>query len=92
MAQKITMERKDGLVQVVIEGGPEISEKEKERIQKEWEKPENQAKLEQLIEIYGEFKKVVDEKSGLAYKVPVKDIITKGLKWEELDKYPIWED
>ena len=60
--------------------------------EEEWQKPENQQKLKALIKEFGEFKKVIDMVSGFAYKVPLTDIITKGLKQQELNKYPIWED
>jgi CRISPR/Cas system-associated protein Cas10 (large subunit of type III CRISPR-Cas system) len=40
---------------------------------------------------YGISKKVVDQTTGISYKVPTKDIIEKGLKWEDLTKYPLWE-
>jgi hypothetical protein len=92
MEQKITLESKDGLVKVVIEGGPKISKEEKERMQREWEKPENQAELERLLKIYGEYKRVVDQKTGITFKVPTRDIITKGISYEDLPKYPRLED
>ena len=41
---------------------------------------------------YGISKKVVDQTTGIAYKVPTKDIIEKGLKWKDLVKYPHWEE
>jgi hypothetical protein len=41
---------------------------------------------------FGVNKKVVDEDTGIAYRVPVRDIIEKGLKWEDLNRYPIWDD
>ena len=63
-----------------------------EEIEKDWQKPENQKKLKEMIKEFGEYKKVIDAKSGVAYKVPTKDIITKGLKQQDLDKYPIWVD
>ncbi len=61
-----------------------------EEIGEYWENhPEH---LNRLITELGEYKKVVDAASGVAYKVPTKDIITKGLKQQELDKYPVWEE
>lgn len=63
-----------------------------EEIEEDWKKPENQKKLKKLIAEFGEYKKIVDSVSGVTYKVPTKDIITKGLKQQGLDKYPIWED
>ncbi len=45
-----------------------------------------------MIERYGEFKKVVRATTGVVYKIPVKDIIEKGIKEQDLDKYPLWEN
>lgn len=42
-------------------------------------------------EQYGITKKVIDQTTGISYKVPTRDIIEKGLKWEDLPKYPRWE-
>lgn len=44
------------------------------------------------IRKFGDAKKVVDITTGTAYKVPTKDIIEKGLAWEDLTKYSVWED
>ena len=41
---------------------------------------------------YGISKKVVDQTTGISYKVPTKDIVEKGLKWKDLAKYPRWEE
>lgn len=62
------------------------------QIEKDWQKPEHQEKLKKMIKEFGEYKKVIDGDSGVSYKVPTKDIITKGLNYQDLDKYPIWED
>jgi hypothetical protein len=48
--------------------------------------------IRRVITQFGEFKKVVRQSTGIAYKVPTRDIVDKGLKEEELDQYPIWED
>lgn len=45
-----------------------------------------------LLAEFGEFKKVVRASTGIAYRVPTRDIIEKGLRGEDLDRYPIWED
>ena len=50
------------------------------------------ALVEKMIAEFGEFKKVIRVSTGVAYKVPVKDIIELGIKEQELDKYPIWEE
>jgi hypothetical protein len=41
---------------------------------------------------YGEFKKVVRASTGEAFKVPIADIIECGVKEQDLDRYPKWED
>jgi hypothetical protein len=41
---------------------------------------------------YGEFKKIIRISTGEAFKVPVVDIIEKGVKEQELDQYPKWVD
>ncbi len=40
----------------------------------------------------GEFKKVVRLSTGVAYKVPTRDIIEKEIRVENLGQYPIWEE
>jgi len=44
-----------------------------------------------LIMQFGEFKRVVRQSTGVAYKVPTRDIIENGLKEADLDRYPLWE-
>ncbi len=48
--------------------------------------------IRRLIAEFGEFKKVVRAATGVAYKVPTRDIIEKGIQEQELDQYPKWED
>ncbi len=45
-----------------------------------------------LIDRFGEFKKVVRQSTGVAYKVPTRDIIERGVSEPELDRYPRWEE
>lgn len=45
-----------------------------------------------LEEKFGKVKKVTDSESRISYKVPTKDIIEKGLKWEDIKKYPLWNE
>lgn len=40
---------------------------------------------------FGKFKKVVRLSTGVAYKIPARDIIEKGIKEQDLDKYPLWD-
>ena len=46
--------------------------------------------VEKIVREFGEYKKVVDVETGKIYKVPTRDIIEKGLKHEDLIKYPLW--
>jgi len=50
----------------------------------------HQELVRRLIAKLGEFKKVVRMTTGVAYKVPTRDIIEPGVKEEELDRYPLW--
>jgi len=70
----------------------ENSAAEAERLTSEWAKPENKAKLRELIQLFGPYKKVVDVETGIAHRVPTEDIITKGLRYAELKKYPVWRE
>jgi len=45
-----------------------------------------------LIARFGEFKKVVRASTGVAYKVPTRDILEKGIGKRDLDQYPRWEE
>jgi len=48
--------------------------------------------VKRLIFEFGEFKKVVRMSTGVAYKVPTRDIIERGLREQDLDRYPLWEE
>ena len=48
--------------------------------------------IQKLITRFGEFKKVVRMRTGAAYKVPTRDILEKGIREQDLDQYPLWED
>jgi hypothetical protein len=48
--------------------------------------------IQELIARFGEFKKVVRMHTGVAYKVPTRAILEKGIKEQDLDRYPLWED
>jgi hypothetical protein len=39
-------------------------------------------------EEFGIAKKVIDDTTGIMYKVPTRDIIEKGITWRDLTKYP----
>lgn len=44
-----------------------------------------------IISEHGEFRKVTDHK-GVSYKVPVIVIIREGIKEEDLNQFPLWDD
>lgn len=46
--------------------------------------------VDELMKEYGEFKKVIDQETNIAHRVPTKDIIEKGLNQQDLYKYPKW--
>lgn len=48
--------------------------------------------IQKLIARFGEFKKVIRMRTGVAYKVPTRDILEKGIKEQDLDQYPLWEE
>lgn len=48
--------------------------------------------INHLIARFGEFKKVVRMSTGVAYKVPTRDILEEGIQEQYLDQYPLWED
>jgi len=48
--------------------------------------------IRHLIDELGKFKKIVRAATGVAYKVPTRDIIEKGVQEQDLDQYPKWED
>jgi len=45
-----------------------------------------------LIFKHGECKKITRATTGESFKVPLRDILENGVREEELDKYPRWED
>ena len=44
-----------------------------------------------IIKDYGEFKKVTDHK-GVSYKVPTIVIMREGIKEDDLNQFPLWDD
>ncbi len=48
--------------------------------------------VRRLIARFGEFKKVVRASTGIAYRVPTRDIIEKRIREQDLDQYPVWEE
>jgi len=46
--------------------------------------------VEALVEEFGEFKKIVDAETGVAYKVPTREVLDRGLWLDGLKKYPKW--
>lgn len=45
-----------------------------------------------LVAQFGEFKKVVRARTNVAYKVPTREIFEKGIREQDLDRYPLWEE
>ena len=43
-----------------------------------------------IEKVFEKFKKVVDDETGIAYKVPTKYIIENGLNQQELKNFPRW--
>jgi len=52
----------------------------------------HQELVKRLTAKFGEFKKVIRQSTGVAYKVPTRDIIDRGLREQDLDQYPLWEE
>jgi len=48
--------------------------------------------LNRLVAKHGQFKTVLRSSTGEAFKVPTRDIIEKGIREQDLDRYPRWED
>jgi len=48
--------------------------------------------VNRLVKKYGEFKKIVRNSTGEAFKVPTRDILEKGINEQDLDRYPRWEE
>jgi len=48
--------------------------------------------VDKLVEELGEYKKVVDVHTGKAYRVPARHIIEHGLRYEDLPRFPEWEE
>lgn len=48
--------------------------------------------VKKLEKEFGESKIVIDETTGIAYKIPTRDVIEKGLTWKDLSKYPQWNE
>lgn len=44
-----------------------------------------------IISEHGEFRKVTDHK-GVSYKVPVIVILREGIKEQDLNQFPLWND
>jgi len=44
-----------------------------------------------IIQEHGEFRKVTDH-NGISYKVPVIVILREGIKEDELNQFPLWDD
>jgi len=45
-----------------------------------------------IVEEFGESKRIVDAVTGTAYKVPTREVLERGLRHEDLKKYPKWKE
>lgn len=41
---------------------------------------------------FGKVKTITDTTTNMTYEVPTRDIIEKGIKWEDLPTYPLYSD
>jgi len=48
--------------------------------------------IDRLEREFGIYKKVVDIETGKAHRVPTRDIIEKGLRYQDLKNYPEWRE
>ena len=47
--------------------------------------------IQNMLEEYGTYKKVIDQDSGIAYRIPTRLIIEEGLRQQDLKNYPRWD-
>jgi len=47
--------------------------------------------VDDLVKEFGEFKRIVDAE-GTAHEVPTREILERGLSYEDLKMYPEWEE
>lgn len=52
----------------------------------------HEAWLEQLKRECGNYQKIVQTRTGEAFKVPLRDIYEKGIKEKDLNRYPHWQE
>lgn len=52
----------------------------------------HEAYVQQAETEFGKYKKVVDETTGAAHRVPTRHLIEKGLRQQDLPRYPLWVD
>ena len=52
----------------------------------------HEAFVDKMIASFGQFKKVTRMTTGQTFKVPIRDIIERGVREQDLDKYPLWEE
>jgi rubredoxin len=48
--------------------------------------------IDNFVARFGEFKKVTDGTTGKSYKVPTRVICEKGIRQQELNRYPLWTE
>jgi DNA-binding LytR/AlgR family response regulator len=69
-----------------------MNNKQREQIKKAWDTPDGEQILQDCERAFGKYKKITLTTTGKSYKVPVRDIMTIGIKGVDLVKYPEWKD
>jgi len=67
-----------------------IDEMERLRIKKQWDTIIGRMLLDRMEKKFGKYKRIGRVLTGKFYKVPLRDILTKGVKEIDLQKYPEW--
>ena len=52
----------------------------------------HEALVVHLEQEFGTYKKVVRQTTGVAFRVPTRALIEEGLREQDLDRYPRWEE
>jgi len=88
----ITKEIAEKAIQEMIDDGL-LQENTDPSVPMQFKLTTNGAKFAEMtiISEHGEFRKVTDHK-GVSYKVPTIVIMREGIKEEELNQFPLWDD
>ena len=69
-----------------------MKQKDINKIKKAWNTPDGEQILRDCEMQFGKYKKIILSTNGKAYKVPVRDIMTIGIKGVNLPSYPEWTE